>query len=242
LGPWSTYMSFFGNSIMQSRKKWLNQLKNFFNKHFKEYYLASFCWWIPSSCENHCNLLCTICPGKKQRCGARQTANKFAPREGGPGPTASKLHPGIGLARAHPRPVNLHPRVGVQGPISSLNFALHNFLHCTTTTFANLLGMFSEYMCTVCFYTFAALSFATFFLFVLFLLLPEKKETPVLELFNNLLGARNRLGIGLSYRPARLHGLAELIPWNRFLGSLKVHKHEIILNFFYLNKILICSS
>jgi hypothetical protein len=42
---------------MQIRKKWLNQLKNFFNKHFKEYYLASFCWWIPSSCENHCNLL-----------------------------------------------------------------------------------------------------------------------------------------------------------------------------------------
>ncbi len=56
MGSWSTYMSIFGNSIMQIRKKWLNQLKNFFNKHFKEYYLASFCWWIPSSCENHCNL------------------------------------------------------------------------------------------------------------------------------------------------------------------------------------------
>jgi hypothetical protein len=27
---------FFGNSRMQIRKKWLNQLKNFFNKHFKE--------------------------------------------------------------------------------------------------------------------------------------------------------------------------------------------------------------
>jgi hypothetical protein len=35
-------MSIFGNSRMQIRKKWLNQLKNFFNKHFKEYYLASF--------------------------------------------------------------------------------------------------------------------------------------------------------------------------------------------------------
>ncbi len=44
---------------MQIRKKWLNQLKNFFNKHFKEYYLASFFWWIPSSCENHCNLITT---------------------------------------------------------------------------------------------------------------------------------------------------------------------------------------
>ncbi len=48
---------FFGNSRMQIRKKWLNQLKNFFNKHCKQYYLASFCWWIPSSCENHCNLV-----------------------------------------------------------------------------------------------------------------------------------------------------------------------------------------
>ncbi len=50
-------MSIFGNNRMQIRKKWLNQLKNFFNKHFKEYYLASFCWWIPSSCENHCTLM-----------------------------------------------------------------------------------------------------------------------------------------------------------------------------------------
>ncbi len=42
---------------MQIRKKWLNQLKTFFNKHFWEYYLASFCWWILSSCENHCTLI-----------------------------------------------------------------------------------------------------------------------------------------------------------------------------------------
>jgi hypothetical protein len=32
----------------------------------------------------------------------------------------------------------------------------------------------------------------------------------------------NRVGIRLSYRPARLHSLAELVPRNRFLGSLKV--------------------
>jgi hypothetical protein len=38
------------------------------------------------------------------------------------------------------------------------------------------------------------------------------------------MGARNRLEIGLSYWPAGLHRLAELIPWNRFLGSLKVKK------------------
>ncbi len=36
------------------------------------------------------------------------------------------------------------------------------------------------------------------------------------------MGARNRIGIGLSYRPARLHRLAELVPWNRFLGSINV--------------------
>ncbi len=35
-------------------------------------------------------------------------------------------------------------------------------------------------------------------------------------------GDRNRVGIGLSYRLARLHSLAELVPWNRFMGSLKV--------------------
>ncbi len=36
--------------------------------------------------------------------------------------------------------------------------------------------------------------------------------------------ARNRIGIGLSFRPPRLHKLAESIPRNRFLGSLKVKK------------------
>jgi hypothetical protein len=35
-------------------------------------------------------------------------------------------------------------------------------------------------------------------------------------------GARNRIGIGLSYRPTRLPRLAEFIPWNRFLGSINV--------------------
>ncbi len=33
---------------------------------------------------------------------------------------------------------------------------------------------------------------------------------------------RNRVGIGLSYRPDRLRRLAELLPWNRFLGSINV--------------------
>jgi hypothetical protein len=44
----------------------------------------------------------------------------------------------------------------------------------------------------------------------------------VLEFHNNLWGARNRVVIGLSYRPARLRRLAESILWNRFLDSLKV--------------------
>jgi hypothetical protein len=34
------------------------------------------------------------------------------------------------------------------------------------------------------------------------------------------MGARNRAGIGLSYRPTRLHRLAEFIPLNRFLSSI----------------------
>jgi hypothetical protein len=41
-------------------------------------------------------------------------------------------------------------------------------------------------------------------------------------IFKQSMGARNQVGIGLSYRPARLHRLAEFIPWNRFLGSMNV--------------------
>jgi hypothetical protein len=40
--------------------------------------------------------------------------------------------------------------------------------------------------------------------------------------FKKSMGARNRGGIGLSYRPARLFRLAEFIPWNQFLGSINV--------------------
>jgi hypothetical protein len=48
-------------------------------------------------------------------------------------------------------------------------------------------------------------------------------------IFKQSMGARKRVGIRLSYRPARLHRLAELIPWNRFLGSLKVKKFGFLL-------------
>jgi hypothetical protein len=50
----------------------------------------------------------------------------------------------------------------------------------------------------------------------------SKHIAPCAGIFKQSMGARNRVGIGLSYQPGRLHVLAELIPWNRFLGSLKV--------------------
>ena len=42
---------------------------------------------------------------------------------------------------------------------------------------------------------------------------------PRLLIRKQSMGARNRVGIGLSFWPARLHCLAELVPCNRFLGS-----------------------
>jgi hypothetical protein len=36
------------------------------------------------------------------------------------------------------------------------------------------------------------------------------------------MGARNRVVLGLTYRPVRLHRLADSIPRIRFLGSFKV--------------------
>jgi hypothetical protein len=48
------------------------------------------------------------------------------------------------------------------------------------------------------------------------------------------MGARKRVGIRLSYRPARLHRLAELVPWNRFLGSSHTPFYSRILDR-YLN-------
>jgi hypothetical protein len=50
------------------------------------------------------------------------------------------------------------------------------------------------------------------------------------------MGSRNREGIGLSYRPARLHRLAKSIPWNRFLGSFNVY---IGLRFLYVHLALL---
>ncbi len=44
-------------------------------------------------------------------------------------------------------------------------------------------------------------------------------KTVLCRNFKQSMGARNRVGIGLSYRPARRHKLAESIPWNLVLGS-----------------------
>jgi hypothetical protein len=46
-------------------------------------------------------------------------------------------------------------------------------------------------------------------------------------IFKKTMGARHRVGIGLSYRPARLHRLAELMPWHRFLVSIRVLKYQL---------------
>jgi hypothetical protein len=36
------------------------------------------------------------------------------------------------------------------------------------------------------------------------------------------MGTRHRGGIGFSYRPARLHRLAEFIPWHQFRGLINI--------------------
>jgi hypothetical protein len=41
-------------------------------------------------------------------------------------------------------------------------------------------------------------------------------------IFKNSMGARRRGGIGFSYRPARLHRLAEFIPWHQFRGPINI--------------------
>ncbi len=49
----------------------------------------------------------------------------------------------------------------------------------------------------------------------------------MLEILNNLCGPGIEQEKKLSYRPARLHRLAESIQWNPFLCSLKVEKYRL---------------
>jgi hypothetical protein len=58
-------------------------------------------------------------------------------------------------------------------------------------------------------------------------------------IFRQSMGARNRVGRGLSYRPARLHRLAESISWNQFLGSRKVYKYQLNPTFSVSNPVLV---
>jgi hypothetical protein len=50
----------------------------------------------------------------------------------------------------------------------------------------------------------------------------EEQGYPTVLEFYNFMWANNREGIGLTYWHARLHMLDESVPWNQFLGSLKV--------------------
>jgi hypothetical protein len=49
------------------------------------------------------------------------------------------------------------------------------------------------------------------------------------------MGARHQEGIGLSYRPARLHRLAEFIPWYQFRGPINIQKYGLWLQSTTLN-------
>ncbi len=59
-----------------------------------------------------------------------------------------------------------------------------------------------------------------------FLLLYSWTLCSTVQDFKQCMGPRKRVGIGLSYRPARLYRLAGLVLWNWFLGSLKVRALE----------------
>jgi hypothetical protein len=53
------------------------------------------------------------------------------------------------------------------------------------------------------------------------------------------MGARNRGGRGLSYRPARLHRLAVFIPWNRFGAPYRFKNTDSVYNKkFYISVVL----
>jgi hypothetical protein len=64
--------------------------------------------------------------------------------------------------------------------------------------------------------------YSFYFLYILSGFLPLDELSCCAGIFKQSMGARNRVGIRLSCRHARLHSLVELVPWDRFLGSLKV--------------------
>jgi hypothetical protein len=50
---------------------------------------------------------------------------------------------------------------------------------------------------------------------------------PRAGIFKKSMGARHGVRIGLLYRPAKLHRLAEFIPWNQFRGPIHVQKYQL---------------
>ncbi len=46
-------------------------------------------------------------------------------------------------------------------------------------------------------------------------------------IFKKSMGVRHRGGIGFSYRPARLHRLAEFIPWHQFRSPINILKYRL---------------
>jgi hypothetical protein len=63
-------------------------------------------------------------------------------------------------------------------------------------------------------------------------------------IFKQSMGTWNRVGIELSYRPARLHRLVELIPWNsipRHHKSLKIRLLSTVLDVFHVWNTVTCA-
>jgi hypothetical protein len=58
-------------------------------------------------------------------------------------------------------------------------------------------------------------------------------------IFKTSMRARNRVGIGLLYPPARLYSLAELVPWNRFV-DLHVENLGLCTFTWHVNKRIDC--
>jgi hypothetical protein len=51
---------------------------------------------------------------------------------------------------------------------------------------------------------------------------PPMNDIAAAGIFKKSMGARYWGGIGFSYRPARLHRLAEYIPWHQFRGPINI--------------------
>ncbi len=103
-----------------------------------------------------------------------------------------------------------------KGELLLCNSASHRLPSCLDTTFPPLFTLLTHTKFTHYLFSDQALR----------CLVKRSLEQPETLLqswnFKQSVGARNRVGIGLSYRPARLHRLAEFIPWTRFMAFINV--------------------